>query len=153
MKIFQEHLETAESRIKVADHLLTQTYSMLKDPKLLLVVTEKLYQAQLETINAYLEYEKQYQRAKNPEDILQKLSMFEKKAKKLSEHALMIRETKQLLETRQQSPIEFKKQDSIVICDSQYNVKKLTESWAKEKLDQTKKLIIGVQSLIKKDTK
>ena len=43
MEKFQELREISKKKIFLADHILTQTYPLLKDPKLLLATTENIF--------------------------------------------------------------------------------------------------------------
>jgi len=58
MDSFQSYKSLAEQKLKVADHLLSTTYSIVKEPKLLVSVIENLYSALEYSISAVLEYEK-----------------------------------------------------------------------------------------------
>ncbi len=62
MEKFQELRGEARHRLKNADHLITMTYQMVKDNKLLLAAVENLYQALELSITSVLSYERMFKR-------------------------------------------------------------------------------------------
>ena len=62
MERFQELREDARKRLQVADHLLTITYPLVKDAKLLLTISENLYYCVENAMNALLEHEKLFKK-------------------------------------------------------------------------------------------
>lgn len=67
----------AENKIKIADHLLSTTFAIVKDPKLLVSVIDALYQAMDLSINAILEFEKNFKKLEYVEN--EKLEIFRRK--------------------------------------------------------------------------
>ena len=58
MKTPQEALEKAKVYIRNADHMLTMTYPMVRDPKLLVAVAENLFNGLTSTVTALLYHER-----------------------------------------------------------------------------------------------
>ena len=57
MELFQKKREVAHRQIKTADHLLLQSYPLLKDTRLLLAVLKHLFIASENIIDSLLEHE------------------------------------------------------------------------------------------------
>src|SRR3989338_261446 len=62
MEKFQESRERARRNIQLADHMLTQTYPLVKDPKLLLAVIENIFLALTNAMASVLYYERLFKR-------------------------------------------------------------------------------------------
>ena len=62
MERYEECRDSALKQINLADHVLTMTYPMVQDPKLLKVVVKNIYQAMESTIAMMLNYERYYKR-------------------------------------------------------------------------------------------
>ena len=62
MEQFQIERELAKQKIKVADHIISVTYPLVKDPKLLLGVLENIHSALMHCISAILEYDRLFKR-------------------------------------------------------------------------------------------
>ena len=54
MEKYEELRDMARKKIQIADHMLTMTYPMIKDPKLLLAVMENIFLALTNSIAASL---------------------------------------------------------------------------------------------------
>jgi hypothetical protein len=49
--------EYAKRHIRIADHMLTQTFPLVKDTKILIAVTENIFEAAKHTMEAIIYYE------------------------------------------------------------------------------------------------
>ena len=128
MEHFHFLLDEAKKKHHVADHMLTQTYPLLKDPKLLLSVVSNLSAASINAMLAVLEYERLYKRVPPySENFEQKYFLFRDTiAKKYNiplDGVLLIKDLKSMLEEHKKSPVEFSRKDQYVICSSSYRMR------------------------------
>ena len=77
MEKFQELRDSAGKKLQIADYMLTMTYPLVRDPKLLLSVAENLFLAYSYSISSLLHYERLFKRIPTfQEDFSSKLDMF-----------------------------------------------------------------------------
>lgn len=117
------------NRINRAEHLLTQTYTLLKDPKILLAVLENIYLA----VNEFIEY-------KIDEDLSheQKYIIFKKS---YSEDIGFINEIKNLWDIKQNSAVDFEKDGKLHLCSNEFEMKIISYDLMKKYIFKIKKLI------------
>ena len=145
-----DHQAAAEHKLKVADHLLSTTYPIVKDPKLLISVIENLYEAMGEAITAVLEHELVLAHVHSAE---QRLEMFRRKV--VSKHSLdagildFVNELKQIIDSHKHSKVEFSKKEKFVITDNNYNLQTLTVEQVKPKVAQARKYINSLFNMSK----
>ena len=128
MEEFQELREMAKKKISIADHILTQTYPLVEDPKVLLAVMENLFLAATNSMASILSWERLFKRIPPYQDNFDsKYNMF--RTKIAPKHNLdaksldMVIEVKDILIKHRQSPVEFTRKDKFVICDEDYKMK------------------------------
>jgi hypothetical protein len=166
----------AENKLKIADHLLSTTYTLVKDPKLLVSVIDALYTAMDLSINAILEFEMPEiakkilnsqtisghdqkrtfdKNFKTPEfKESEKLELFRRKI--VTKYALepemvdFYSELKTTLETHRKSDVEFTKKEKFVISDKEYNLKTLTYEDVKKKYASAKSYVNHIFKIIEK---
>ncbi len=153
MERFQELRDTAKTKLKLADHMLTQTYPSLKDSKLLIVVLGSIFSFFANALASILHYEKTFKRipsfSDNLEHSLEIFSQYCIPRYNLSQEYLnTIRALKELIDEHKRSPVEFSRKDSFVICSDSYRIKLVTAGdlkkhlgTAKRFLDETNKIL------------
>ena len=137
-------LKSAEQKIQIADHLLNTTYSVVREPKLLVSVIDNIFQAFELLITATLEHEKKLKNITTYDDRFEvKMDIFKRKIitkysldNKVSEHII---ELKNLLEFHKKTAVEFTKKEKFVITDNDYNLKTISFEEAKKTLEKSKK--------------
>lgn len=155
MESFQAYKLNAEQKLKVADHLLSTTYSIVKEPKLLISVIENLFQALDLTITGLLEFEKNFRSIGSiGESFESRIELFRRKI--MSKYSIshefidFVTEIKSTLEQHKKSITEFTKKDKFVISDNEYNLKTLTEEDVKIRLQKAKQYINALFDITKK---
>jgi hypothetical protein len=142
MEKFQIVRKEALSKIKAADHMLTQTYPMLKDNKLLLAVLSNLISGVESTMTAILHYDRVFHKIPPFHDTFQsKIYLFRNTSigiHKLQDHLPFIIKINEIDEKHKSSPVEFARQDSLVICDGSYSMKSITAKDLKKFIDEAK---------------
>ena len=145
MNQVQESKDKAIQQLRIAEHLLTTTLPLVKDPKLLIGIIHNLHNTTLHAIDALLFYER-------PKLILPQNATFNYKFELLrtkilptfnipEEHLKLITTLKDLTTKQKQSPVEFKRKDLHVICSKDYELQTISTSEAHSYLNQTKEFL------------
>ena len=156
MEKFQELREISKKKIFLADHILTQTYPLLKDPKLLLATTENIFLAYANSIGALLHYDLLFKRIPNFQDNFEnKFRIFrEKYAGKQGikqEDIESIRDIKEIIVQHKKSPIEFSRDDQFVICSKSYDMKIIKVSDLKNMMINAKEFVDKIVKITTKN--
>ncbi|MFC1768924.1 hypothetical protein ACFLZX_04130 [Nanoarchaeota archaeon] len=132
MEKYEEYRTKAVEKIKVADHMLTVTFPMVKDPRMLPVILQNVFLGVSYGIQSVLAFERLYKRVPMyADDFKSRLEMFRSRCvdrmKFNKEIVNKAREIRQILLKHQKSKTEFAKEDCFVICSDDYNTIKITE--------------------------
>jgi len=131
MEKFQEAREKALKSLRTADHMVSVTYGVVKDPKLLLAIVENLNTALQETMNSIIYYDRLFKRIPPFQDSFEsRYNIFRLKSARRynldSEYIATIAEVKEMLDEHKKSPVEFIRNDKFVICNDSYRMKTLS---------------------------
>lgn len=156
MEKYEELREIARKKIQVADHMLTMTYPMVKDPKLLLAVMENVFLALTNSIGSLLYYERNYKRVPPFQDtFVSKFNVFRQKCVQrfniAPETTLMIQEIKDIILQHKKSPVEFRRNDSFVICSEDYKMKTISIDKMRDYISKSKLFINQMNDIIGKN--
>lgn len=156
MERFQEHREKAKRHAHIADHMLTQTYPMIKDPKLLLAVLENIFLSLTNAMSALLYYERMYKRVPPFHDNFEsKFNLMKMKlADRLNisrDYLHLIQEVKNLVSEHKSAPVEFQRKDVFVICSDNYRMQTVSLNQMKNYVSKTKTFIGEVNNILNKD--
>lgn len=156
MEKYEELRGIARKKIQIADHMLTMTYPMVKDPKLLLAVMENIFLALTNSIGSLLHYERIYKRVPPFQDtFVSKFNVFKQKcARRFSideELILMVQEIKDIILQHKKSPVEFTRNDSFVICSDDYKMKTISLEKMKNYILKSKSFIQNINNIINKN--
>ena len=150
MEIFEEYLLNAKKKYLSAEHMVSVTYGITKDPKILISVLNDCFNAVSNAMDAILALETSYGiisgAAASPDgDFDEKISLFvssvapslciEKK------HIDLIKTLHDYVSGHRNSPIEFSKDGAFIICDDEYKMKTID-------LEDTIKLVSESKSFI-----
>lgn len=145
------HLTHAEQRLGVANHLLTRTYPMVKDSRILLAVAKELHTVATSTMLALLEHEKSQKRI--PALVSDPASRVELLADALSYHKFdskfqeSVKKLHEIVVEHEKSPVEFAAVDRFVICDKDYKLTTVTHDFLKSTVSTLRKFITDVQKV------
>lgn len=147
MEKFFEARHKAKKYLRTADHILTMTYPLINDPKLLLAVMDNLFLAITNSLSTILYFER-YQRLIPPfhENFESKFNLF--KFKIISKYNLnkdylqTIQEVKEIIAGHKKAPIEFSRKDMFVICSDGYQMQTVS-------INQVKNYVLKINNLIK----
>jgi hypothetical protein len=156
MEKYEELRDIAGKKIKIADHMLTMTYPMVKDPKLLLAVMENIFLALTNSMGSLLHYERIYKRVPPFQDtFVSKFNVFKQKcAKRLNidpESVMMIHEIKEIILQHKKSPVEFTRNDSFIICSEDYRMKTITLEKMKNYILKSRLFVQNINNIINKN--
>ena len=156
MEKFQELRDSAGKKLQIVDYMLTMTYPLVRDPKLLLSVAENLFLAYSYSISSLLHYERLFKRIPPfPEDFSSKLGMFADRCVGKygidSENIKVIRDLKEIIIAHKKSPVEFSRKDSFVICDGNYTFTTISPGIIKGYVEKAKLFIRKMSSIVKED--
>ena len=131
MEKFQELRAYSKKKLDVADHMLSVTYPLLKDVKLLVAVMENTFLAYTNAMSSVLHYDRMFHKIPAFEDNFEsKFNMF--KQKSMVRHGINhkyledMQKIKILLMEHRKSPVEFSKKDKFVICSDKFDVKTIS---------------------------
>lgn len=146
MEKFQEQREKARKTIQLADHMLTMTYPMLKDPKILLSVLDNINNSIDLIISSILELERTFKRVPGYQDNFDsKLRVFREKVmpkyKISQEHLKLILKVRELMLAHKESPVEFTRKNNLVMATDNYEIRTLNDKSLKEIIFKAKVFI------------
>lgn len=146
MEKFQEARDKALKNLKIADHMVSVTYPLLKDNRLLLAATENLFLSVSNAMNAILYYDRLFKRVPPFTDSFDvKFSLFKRKCAQRYHlkptHAELIKEVRDILVYHRKSPVEFSRKDTFVICSSDYRLRTISQKDLKDYLGKAKVFI------------
>ena len=133
-----EYLEKSYQHYHTAEHLLTVTFPLAKDPKLLLGVLDNLAKAGEYLINAVLSSKLD----KYPEDFLSKLILYRKYGTK----ADFLGKLHDLNVLHRTCPVEFRRGNTLVMCTNGYEMHTLS-------LPEIKQYLVIVKETIESNKK
>jgi len=156
MEKFQELRDASFQKIRLADHILTQTYPLVNDPKLLLIALENLFLALSYSMGAIVTYERLFKRIPPYQDDFngkfETLHIHLKDKYSLDEsYFRLLKEVRDILIEHKKSPMEFKRKDSFVICSETYRIKTLNMDKLKVYLKKSKDFINIANNIVSKD--
>ena len=153
MHAFQRLVDESNKFFQTADHLTYSTFPMVRDAKLLLVITENLFQCLTKGMEAIVYYEKLYKRI-TPinNDFYSLFDAFKEKCVprySFSRDAVMvIQDIKAVLDHRKKSPVEFRRgADRFIMADHDFRMQSLDITRIKNYLQITKQFIFKLNSI------
>jgi len=153
MESFQKLQSQAQEKLKVADHLVSTTYSLIKEPKLLVSVIENIFNALDLAMTALLEYEKNFKSIPEYKTFTEKMEVFRRKiaTKYNLNHDILsfIVDLKKTLDEHKKSSVEFTKKETFVISDNDYNLTTLKIEDVKKTLTNAKHYVEELFKIIK----
>ncbi|MBW2986968.1 hypothetical protein KY336_00310 [Candidatus Woesearchaeota archaeon] len=144
MESFQECRRRAERNLQIAEHMLTVTYPLLKDAKLLLGVTENIFLGITNSMSAVVFFERKYKRIPPFHDNFEsKFNTFTARIVPRygidKKYIILLKAIKEIVLKHKQSPIEFARKGKFVICDEKYNnVRQITDQELRQHLNDAK---------------
>jgi hypothetical protein len=153
---FRAARDKANAKIKIADHMLTQTYPLVMDPKLLLAVIDNLFLALVNGMNSILYYDREFKRVPPfVENFENKFRLFREKCAARhridKEYIKLMQDVKDIIVAHSKSPIEFARKDSFVICSDKYRMKTIYLERIKKYVELTKRFLSETSVIVSRD--
>jgi hypothetical protein len=153
MEPFQQKFQTAKKKIYVADHMLSTTYSLLKDTKILLAILENVHYAYENALSALLEHERLFKRIPSYNDtVMSRKNIFKMKIQKTYDfdlmHANIMDKLASILQKHKDSPVEFSKDNKYIIASDSYDLTKISPEDLKTDIKSCKEFIAQVEKVI-----
>lgn len=126
-----EAREKAVKNLKIANHLLTQSYPLLNEPKLLFAALQNIFLSLTYAITAILAHEFENKRIPAfPDNADAKFDIFKLKVapryKIPTEQLQTIVDVKAIITSHKESSVSFTRKDAFVICEEGYHLRTLT---------------------------
>ena len=149
MERFQEAHDKALQNLKVADHILTVTYPLIQDTKLLLGALDHLFLSLANTMSALLWYKRLLKEVPPFSDTFEgKFNALAQCTPIDKEYTKIMMEIKELIILHRKSKVEFRKKDQFVICNDDYSVTIITASQLKDYLKTAKEFFILTSKIL-----
>lgn len=138
-------IEKAQDHFQTAEHLFHITFPVAKDPKLLLAILKSISNSLEYALESILSQEK----ITTPGGLLKKINAIRPLARKYAlsteDIAFMIR-VYEILYHQKQSPMEFKRGSTHIICSAEYTLEILSVKDIENFLQHTKKILHNLKS-------
>ena len=156
MEKFQELRDLSQKKIQLADHILTMTYPVVKDARLLIGVVENLFLALSYAMSSVLFYERLFKRVPLfPDKFAPKFELFKEKCvekyKIDMQNILLIQSIKEIVVNHKKSPIEFQRKDQFVICNENYRIRTISVNELKDYIKKGKDFIKDTITITSKE--
>jgi hypothetical protein len=155
MEKFKQLVLEANKYFKNADHMLYMTYPIVKELRLLISIADNLDKSMKIAIDAVLRYEWIYKRIMRiPEDTRQKIELFERIGIRhgfSKDDISFVIELDDIIRKHKQSPLEFIKDNRLVISYNNYKLKTLDSDAMKSYVSKAKTFILKLNNLLKND--
>ncbi len=147
MEKFLEHIQEAEKTIQSVDHMIYITFPLVKDKRLLFKILTEIKSAIVDCISAILQYEFIYERIVLYRSAKENFETFAKRCAlryKISKEEInSILELFDVIERYRQSPMEFFKDEKIIILSETMKAKTIT-------IEKIKFFLFLAKNLVKK---
>jgi len=152
---FDEIKKKANYQYDVAYHLLTVTYPMIKEPKLLMSILSNIANALEYGMDAILIHERQLKLVPPPPtSFIGKLNVFRHRSLRRNNVSNkmpnLIMELKEILELQKKCPTQFQRGNKFIVCTKDYQMKVISLKEVKEYLEETKKFLKVLETLTEK---
>jgi len=156
MERYEQSLLEAKKIISLADHMMSVTYKVVSDPKLLLAVMDRIRNALSSSMSSLLQYERMYKRIPPYNETYESMyHVFKSKIVRRYhvniEYLTLLQEVDSILKEHKKSPVEFRRKDKFVICSENYRMKVVTVDNIKEYIQKAKQFIRETENMVKID--
>ena len=151
MERFLELYQLSKKKLHIADHMLTQTYPHINDPRLLLIVAENIFLAATNSMGSLLHYERLFKSIPPFKDTFSsKFSTFKDYyIKKYNfDDLAFVKDLRDTLIQHRKSPVEFARKGSFIICTRDYGTKIISPDMMKTYLNKAKLFIQRVSNIL-----
>ena len=155
MEKFIENITEAEKIIKTADHLIYITFPLIQDKKLLLKILQQIKTAVAKCINSILQYDYLYKRISLYTEPKRNFETFQRKcaprADIIANEIKLIQELFFLSDKHKNSPMEFVRNEKVVILSENSEPITINLEKIKEFLIMSKNILTKTRNTITKN--
>ncbi|MFP4567724.1 MAG: hypothetical protein ACLFN8_02150 [Candidatus Woesearchaeota archaeon] len=156
METFKELRDKARQNVKVADHMITMSYPMFKDPKILVSAVNSLMQASENSITSILEYEKLFKKIPSYHDSPEvKINIFIQKIipkyNLNKKHEKLLHTLLDLSRAHKESSVEFPRKNKFVMCSETYEMRTVSIADLKILIKDVKLLVDDAYKVTEKN--
>ena len=140
----------AVKHMKVADHILTMTYPLVQDPKLLKLVMKNMYISIKKTMAALFIYEHPHRSPPDKFDkLVKKIMPILDKHELSREYVSFLNNLKNTIHTQRKADVEFIRKNKFVFTNKDYKLNTITNKEMKEYLIKGKLFMRTIMEVIK----
>lgn len=134
MKIVRGLLDSVSNAIKITDHLVYSTYPVVKDPKLLVKIVERINDSFGNIINVVVRYEKLYKRIPNSFNIedINKLKKITSKYNITDSEMAAMNKVATIIKGINESNMRLSQKDKIIVFSNDFRQQSITFNEIKE---------------------
>jgi len=156
MEQFQESIEKANQKLKIADHMIFMTYPLVRDNRLLLSIIQNIFLALTNAMSSILYYERLFKKIPPFNDNFDsKFTIFRTKCvDRLNidkKYIKLISEIKDIIVEHKKSPIEFERNNKFVICSSTYRMRTISIEEIKKYITETRMFIQEANNIVSRN--
>jgi len=155
MEKYQQCKVESQKSMKLADHVLTMTYPIVQDPKVLKVVLNNVYESMFKTLGYLLNYERYY---KDIPPFTENYSVMVEIAKPIfikykisSGYIGFLYEIKETVDSQKQSDVEFVRKEKVVFASKDYDLNSISVKELKEYIAKAKLFIQDVSRVVEEN--
>ena len=153
MERFQDELSAGRRQLMTADHLVSITFPLVKDNKLLLSALENLFVAAKSIMASLLHYEETFKRIPHFKEEHDSMVYWFKlrcapRYGLSKDYSAVMDELKLLHDDHKASAIEFSRNDCLVICSDNYRFRKVTAAQIKSYVGVVKRMLLAVEEVV-----
>ncbi len=156
MEKFQVYREHAAKKMKSAEHALRFTYPVVQDTRLLLGINENLFSSLQNLVFTIVSYERLFRRVPSYlEDFDSQYKIFREKVApryKIDEKYMrLIERVVEISKKHKDSPVEFAKNDTYVICSGKYKLDALSAKEFENLVSDANEFFKLINSIVSKN--
>ncbi|UCD04472.1 MAG: hypothetical protein JSW73_02465 [Candidatus Woesearchaeota archaeon] len=153
MEKYEEFLKLAQKEITVSDHLLYKTFSLVKDTKFLIAITDHIIKASEYSLLTLLEYERYWKRiGPFPSNFAIQIEIFDENVSKRykldPKYTRLFRNLMEMKVYVNDSPIRFKRGEKYILSTADYKMKTLDLEKVKRYFNLIKTFIKDTEEII-----
>ena len=158
MEKYEEARGNALKNLKIADHMLTVTYPLVKDPKLLISVVENIFLSLTNSMAAILYLDNMYKVVPTfNDDFSSKYETFKKycvdRLKIDKEYISLMQTIKGIISAHKKSKVEFAKKDRLIICNDTFDIKSIDKEKLSDYVEKTRSFVYIMDGYLKKNAR
>ena len=155
MERYAQARENAVKQLSLADHVLTMTYPLVQDPKLLKLVMKNVYLAMESTVIMLLQYERNYKRVPVFNETFP--SMIPLLGNVLERYRIsrgyigFLNEIQEMMDRQAESDVEFVRKDKFVFATKDYDLSTISTKEIKDYLAKAKLFMQEIMGVVKEN--